>query len=173
MSGTSCDPKQTDTPQHSTALEKIAGADPSDIVGLVAYSLYKLQVREEIIQGGRNRGALKNPSAYQVSFFRNTAEQMVAGFAANAIDEAKPEIQRSAIMDRLEATEVQIIQHVSNSTGMLRSVSISFLGWCVTVVIMLAVVLLGVFPSLEKRLEGMINRSNDAPTIIAPVAPRP
>lgn len=148
---------------YSTALDKIAGSNPDDIVGLVAYTLYKQNVREETIQGARNISTLNNPTDYQVAFYRRAAEQVVATYAAHAIDEARAEIQRSALLDRFEASEAEIMQHVTNSTGTLRSVWTNFLGWCVTIVITLVVFLLGLLPGMEDRLEKMLIEQNAAP----------
>ncbi|WP_185804837.1 hypothetical protein [Pontivivens nitratireducens] len=135
---------------YSTAFEKMTKSDHNDLIGLVAYARYKQMVRDEVLQGQRAAGTPKNPSDQVVDFYRSAARQELQSFAASAIDEATEEIQHSALLDRIETATSEIQRHISDSTGTLRAVWTNFLGWAVTLVITLLVLLISQQPSLPQ-----------------------
>ncbi len=119
---------------YSRAFENLV-AEPNDVVGLLAYALYKQHVREEFSQGIHTEGRLRNPTQTTIDMFRSSAESRLNQFAADAIDEARDEIQQSAILNTLESSVSEISQHISRSTGSVRAIWTNFIAWLLTIAV--------------------------------------
>lgn len=130
--------------------------NPDDVIGLVAYALYKKMIREDVIEGVRIAGKAKNPSDATVEFYRNSAQQVLQTFAANAIDEAAPEIQQSALLDRVETMGSELQQHITKSTGTGRAIWTNIVGWAVTIAFTVLALIAVRLPDVAEEINGII-----------------
>lgn len=142
--------------KHSMALTWFAGEDSRNLVGLVAYALYKQNLREEIKSGARNPNALNIPTGPQLDFFKSAAEQRLAEFASQAIDEARLEIQESAVLEQIKTGQAELEQHITDSTGFGRAIVTNVAGWLITIGISVLVFLFTLLPGINERIERML-----------------
>jgi hypothetical protein len=124
---------------YSRAFENMV-EDPDDLIGLLAYALYKQHVREEARQGAPTNGEMRNPSPISVGMFRGSAEQLLNAFAANAIDEAKPDILNSAVVAAVGEAAQSLSRHIDERTGVGTAILTNLVAWFATVVITIIVV---------------------------------
>lgn len=161
---------------HSRAFENLVSG-PDDIIGLLAYALYKQHVREEAIGGAPTNGALRNPSAISVGMFRGSAEQLLNSFASNAIDEAKPDILNSAVMGAVAEVGNGLERHIDKRTGFWTAVVTNLLAWVltvsITVVLLVGLSITRVGDRLMERFTNALIQSQDASTIPPDGQPRP
>lgn len=79
-------------PEHSKAFERLV-QEPDDIVGLLAYALYKRTINERKAAG---HGVLspkdRDPQGHEISLHRNQAEDYLRTFAQTAIEGEKSTI---------------------------------------------------------------------------------
>jgi hypothetical protein len=103
------EPERTD---HNRAFEQLVSGE-DDLIGLIAYSLYKKDKREFYLGWMEQHGA--PPQADHVRAFtatvltlgqqlryRTAARDMIDAFAKTVSDAEKPLIEKSAVTDRLE-----------------------------------------------------------------------
>lgn len=134
----------------------MTGDNPEDIVGLLAYALFKKTVREEVRDGQRAAGAPKNPTPGTVKLYRDAAEQQLQTFAAGAIDEATPEVRQSAMLDRLETMGSELQRHVTAATGTGRAIWTNFLGWALTLAFSVLILVSLRIPEVAEFLSRLI-----------------
>lgn len=149
-------PEKAEEFPYSTAFDRMTWGNPDDVVGLVAYALYKKMIREEVLEGIRPAGKAKNPSKATVEFYRSAAQQVLQTFAANAIDEAIPEIQQSALFDRFETMGADLRRHISDSTSPGRAIWTSIVGWIITIALTFLAILILRFPDLTSVLDEVL-----------------
>lgn len=154
--------------KHSMALTWFAGEDSRNLVGLVAYALYKQNVREEIKSGARSPEALNVPTGPQLDFFKSAAEQRLAEFASQAIDEARAEIQESAVLEQIKTGQAELEQHVTDSTGFGRAIVTNVAGWLITIGISVLVFVSTLLPSINEKIEQILLPASPPPVESAP-----
>ena len=121
-------------------------------MGLVAYALFKQAIREEAASGAALGGDSRNPSATTVKTYRAAAEQLLTGIVANAIDEATPDIQQSAVLAAIEGATGHIKAHVTDRTGFGSALLTNIIAWVLTLAIATLVLLLAARPSVEQTV---------------------
>jgi hypothetical protein len=115
---------QSDPPrQYSEIYEKLVKNDDQDLVGMVAYALYKQSKREWLMQYEQSHGATPSPeeervfvSAYtrhELDRLREQAKSMLSAYANYVIDQAAPEIRERAqeeyLINRVDTTLGRIV----------------------------------------------------------------
>jgi hypothetical protein len=98
--------------EHNRAYEQLVSND-EDLIGLIAYALYKKDKRDFFLGWREQHGA--QPSADHVKAFtatvltlgqqlryRTAARDMIDAYAKTVSDAEKPLIEKSAVADRLE-----------------------------------------------------------------------
>ena len=83
------------TPSYSRAFETLV-REPEDIVGLLAYSLFKASIRERVRGGQEVPRHLRNPTAAETDAYRGQAERILERYAEGVIAEAEPGITAAA-----------------------------------------------------------------------------
>ncbi len=152
---------------------------PDDIVGLLAYALLKQSLREEAAKGVLVKSAFRDPGAHTVSLYRGSAERMLNAFATSAIDEARPEIQKSAALNKIATAESNIVNHVTNRTGTGAAIAINLAAWLISLaiagIILGAAAVSGVADAMLDRIDSAAERAvgNSAaqPTRPSPAQP--
>ena len=111
------------------------------MVGLLGYALYKQSIREDRSRGRPVDGSTRDPSPTTVSVFRHSADRILQEFAASAIEEARPDFERSSLASKIDAMESRITSHVDRRTSGLAAILQSVAAWFVTVILTIALLL--------------------------------
>lgn len=139
-------------PSFSRAFDRIV-QDADDVVGLLAYALYKEAVREEVIQGASPNPADRNPPNAVVKIYREAAEQRLSVVINGGIAQATPDIEAAAIGNVVKASEILITtkldgvttrleDHVNKRTGFLSSITTNLIAWLLSLAITIIILLL-------------------------------
>jgi hypothetical protein len=150
--------------QYSRAFDNIV-QDEEDVVGLLAYALYKRAIREDAQQGQRSNGDTRNPSRTVVETYRQAAERTLSGVIAGSLEAARPELQISAASDAIENAEVRIIGHVSSRTSFGQALLTNIVAWGFTLFVTVLILMVSRGPGPEETL------SSAATKILGPEAP--
>jgi hypothetical protein len=132
---------------HSRAFQNIVQGD-DDVIGLIAYGLYKRAIREDAALGNRVPGDRRNPSLTTVNVHRSAAEQLLVGVIERAIEQATPDIEHSALRTALSTTSTEIKQHVTARTVFGPALLTNFLAWIVTLAATVLIVWLATKPDI-------------------------
>lgn len=104
-------PVRGQSPDYNTVFEQLVGeADPADrqLIGLVAYGLYKISKREWVVTyreqngGGKpsedeRRGHAMGQTQTILDGYRSQANEIVAGYANSILEAERPRILREAL----------------------------------------------------------------------------
>lgn len=157
---------------HSKAFENLVDG-PDDVVGLLAYALLKQTVAENARRGYPSEAALRDPGERAVELYRSSATQMLSAFATSIVDDAREELQESAVLERLEETEDRINSHIDRATGFGWSLWTNFVGWLlsvgVTLLVILGLAVTGLGDAFLDRLERALTEPG-RPAAVAPPA---
>ena len=143
---------QTASP-YSRAFENIV-LGSEDIVGLLAYALYKEAVREEARQGGTVDGTTRNPPPATVNAFRMAAEQRLTEVVKRGIEEATPDIQQNAFTAAVAGLESELKSHVTQRTSFGTALFTNIIAWLTTLAIAAIIIFLLNRPSAEQSVAG-------------------
>lgn len=138
-------------PQYSRAFDNFV-LDQDDVVGLLAYALYKRAIREEAQAGQRSNGDTRNPSRTVVETYRQAAERTLSGVIDSSLEAARPELQISAASDAIERAEVRILSHVSRKTSFGQALLTNIVAWGFTLFVTVMILLATRGPSAEETL---------------------
>jgi hypothetical protein len=128
----------------------------------VAYALFKQAIREEAVSGAPAATETRNPSATTIKTYRAAAEQLLTSVVGRAIDEATPEIQRSAILTAIEGAQAQLEAHVTKRTGFGSALSTNLVAWILTLAIASLILFLAARPSVEQTMAKAIDKHGAA-----------
>lgn len=145
--------------EHNRAYEQLVSAD-DDLIGLIAYSLYKKDKRDFYIGWIEQHGSMPQPEhvrAFSATVltlgqqlrYRTAARDMIDAYAKTVADAEKPLIEKSAVTERFE----DAARRVEESTRWYRQLPAGIFAG-----IVLAVVLVGVVAALGYADIGPIAR---------------
>jgi hypothetical protein len=139
---------------YSRAFENFVATEgeEDDVVGLVAYALFKQAIREEASSGSSSGGDVRNPSATTVRTYRAAAEQLLTGVVDRALDAATPGMQQSALLSAFDGAAGQIKSHITERTGFGPALMTNLVAWVVTLAIATFVLTLAARPSVEQTV---------------------
>jgi len=123
---------------YSKAFETLVSEPDEDIVGLLAYSLFKASIRERAQAGQDVRGPLRNPTKTEAAAYRGQAERILETYAAQAIEDARPGIVATA----QSAAKTEIIAEIRRRTGWWPTIVAGMVVWVVTIILTVGVVLI-------------------------------
>ncbi|BCH62643.1 hypothetical protein RvVAT039_pl12130 (plasmid) [Agrobacterium vitis] len=156
MTPASSSSAEADGKVYSKAFENMVNG-PDDVVGLLAYALYKQTIAEDALQGQHPTSAQRNPGVVAVALYRSSAEQKLSAFASSVLEDAREGIQQSAIIDKLQEVEGRVKSHVSSKTSFGMALFTNVIGWLLTLAITVLVILVaaasGVGDSFLSRFE--------------------
>ncbi len=124
------------TSSYSLAFETFV-REPEDIVGLLAYSLFKASIRERVRGGQEVPRHLRNPTAAETDAYPGQAERILERYAEGVIAEAEPGITTAA---RGTAKD-EIIAEVRSRTRAWPAIGYGVVAWFISIVITVVVVL--------------------------------
>jgi len=136
---------------YSRAFDNIV-QDEEDVVGLLAYALYKRAIREDAQQGQRSSGDTRNPSRTVVETYRQAAERTLSQVIAGSLEAARPELQISAASDAVENAEIRIISHVNSRTSFGQALLTNIVAWGFTLFVTVLILTAARGPGPEQVL---------------------
>lgn len=167
--------------RFSTLFQRlVTGSD--DLVGMVAYGIYKQEKRDWIIrfrQQHQKRPTDSEVEAFNDHYsdaalqrFRSEAESMMLDFAEVIVDSRAPEIKKRARVEGFEKVETAITaaaadvkQHVDKQTNPAWSVFWNVVAWVFTLAITIAAAGALLLPNIVDRLaERLVTKEVPAAT---------
>jgi hypothetical protein len=150
---------QPQVEMHSRAFERLV-KDDRDVVGLLAYALFKQSVWEQAQDGPPWARADRNLTPALVSAFRNDAERRITQVVASGIAAATPDIERTAQIAAIEASKESysaaltsarsdILTQINRRTSVWPAFGINLLAWVVTLALTVLIILASNGPSLQ------------------------
>ena len=136
---------------YNSIFERIA-IDDNDVVGLVAYGLYKSAKRDWILKHRERNG--RRPDGQQLAYyhdafvdtdidrFRIDAKNRLIGFAEVIVDARTPEIEARVRSEGIEAAKAAIILEIGSRTKFWDQVKASCVAWLISIFITAAIVAL-------------------------------
>jgi hypothetical protein len=143
---------------YSRAFDNIV-QDEDDVVGLLAYALYKRAIREDAQTGQHSSGDTRNPSRTVVETYRQAAERTLSEVIGAALDGARPELQSSAALDAIESARATLSEHVTRRTGFSHAIITNVLAWALTLVLTVLILLAFNRPSPVETLKAAGDRA--------------
>lgn len=125
---------------YSKAFESLVEGD-DDLVGLLAYALYKKNIREAMAGGQSvHRAGDRSPTATEIIAYRGAAERHLQVFASSAIEQAKPELVGSALRTAIDTASHDLRSVIEARTSIRSAVLASVVGWLLSIAITVLVV---------------------------------
>lgn len=143
---------------YSRAFDNIV-QDEDDVVGLLAYALYKRAIREEAQSGQRSNGDTRNPSRTVVQTYRQAAERTLSEVIENALQAARPELQASAALDAIETSRAGLSEHITRRTGIGQAILVNIVAWALTLVLTVLILFLASRPDLGEILTKSVEKA--------------
>lgn len=125
---------------YSRAFDNIV-QDEEDVVGLLAYALYKRAIREEAQTGSHTNGDTRNPSRTVVETYRQAAERTISVVINESLEAARPELQASASLDAIESARANLSEHMTRRTGFGQAIFTNIIAWALTLVLTVLILL--------------------------------
>jgi len=132
---------------HSRAFENLVTNGEGDIVGLLAYALFKQSIREAAIAGNLSPAIQRNPSHTAVKVHRDAAEQMLSALVDTALEAARPELAESALRKAVEdsrntilTTAAEINAHTDQRTQFWTAVLAGGVSWVVSLILTIIII---------------------------------
>jgi hypothetical protein len=169
--------RKADKP-YSQAFEtfvKPEAEDEDDVIGLLAYALYKQAIREDAIAGNAMPGERRTPSDTTVQAYRGAARQLLTGVIDQAIADSTAAIQESALRDSVHAAEANIKAHLDTRTNWKAAVGTNLIAWLISLAIVFLVLVLFRAPEVTDLLVDAVNPKTEAeqlePPAVSPADP--
>lgn len=129
-------------PEHSKAFERLV-EEPDDIVGLLAYALYKRTLNERKAAGhGVMLAKDRAPQAHEISLYRDQAENYLRAFAQTAIEGEKASLWVETVKTfsdhvdfGIEAARRRIESTVRRGTSVWLGVTVGIVAWLISLAI--------------------------------------
>lgn len=140
---------------YSRAFEVFVSSEPDqdDVVGLLAYALYKKAVREAVIGGRRQVPAPhRTPSPTEREAYRGAAERLLQRVAQASVDAARPEILQAGFDAQIARAESEIKELVRSRTRVGAAIGTNLVAWIITLAVTVLVVNAFYLPNWQERL---------------------
>ncbi|HYD67615.1 hypothetical protein [Azospirillum sp.] len=141
---------ETQAGVYNTVFERLVRS-PDDVVGLVAYGIYKQGKRDWLARYRRKHGRAPDDRALEayhdhisdtdLERLRNDAERMMLAFAEVIVEDRAPEIQRQAQIRNLTDIEDRILKRIDERTRFSDSLKANLTAWLISLVVIITVVL--------------------------------
>jgi hypothetical protein len=156
--------------KYSRAFETLV-EDPNDLVGLVAYALYKQTVREAAATGRLTvQPRHRFPTPTERSAYRGNAERRLQSFAAVATQQATPEIMAKGIGSAVEAAKVELLQALERRTSFVNAILSNLVAWIITLAVTVLLIVTIYLPNWQADLLERIKAAQTPSAISTPPA---
>lgn len=128
-------------PAFSTAFDRLVGDHDTeiDIVGLLAYALYKRDKRElavsKAVDDQMLRQHYKTLTSGLQSQYRDSALRLLEDYSNAVVSRAEPEIMAGARIAQIESAKADIVSEVKSSTAAWKSIVWNVIAWLVSLAI--------------------------------------
>lgn len=126
--------------------------DEDDVIGLLAYALYKQSVREDAIAGNATPAERRTPSETTIQAYRGAASQLLTGVIDRAIEDSTAAIQESALRDAVSASEASVKAHINAKTSWKTALGTNLAAWLISLAIVFLVLVLARAPEVTDLL---------------------
>lgn len=168
-------PASADPPSFSRAFETFVVPEPEqrdDVVGLLAYALYKRAVREGHLGGHPPiPSAQRIPIPTQVEAYRGAAERLIQGLAKAAVEEATPEIMQGGFVVAVENSKAELEQVIRGRTRFWSSVLTNLLAWVITLAVTVVIVTAFYLPNWQSDLVERLRAATSGAVTAPPLTP--
>ena len=148
--------------KYSTAFEKLAG-DGNDLIGLVAYALYKRHKRAWIIEANPGDRAIQDHHHQIVDPYikslRDTAHALLAKYGDERVEEAKPHLmtagydyQVQGLSNQIEESQQKILKKMKSQTNPWHTFLPGLAVWFVGVIVSVVLVVSNIIPPMVSYL---------------------
>ena len=145
--------------QYSRAFDTLV-EDPDDLVGLLAYALYKQTVRESVASGRTPLPpAQRHPAPTERAAYRGDAERRLQNFAAAATEEATPEIIARGVGIAIDAARIELTDTINRRTSFWTAIGINLAAWIITLAITVLLLLAVYLPNWQAASWSMSRQS--------------
>jgi hypothetical protein len=155
---------------HSRAFETFVRTQ-DDLIGLIAYALYKQNLREVAISGRPlPLAAARVPTPTEVSAYRGDAERKLQTFAANAVDMATPDIVERGVGTAIDAATLQLTEVINRRTSARVAIATNIAAWVITLAITVLLLVTVYLPDWQADLIEHLKdvQRQPAPGVAAP-----
>ncbi len=155
------------TPTYSRAFERLVN-DNEDLVGLLAYAIYKQSVRENALAGQSTTNSQeRNLPPAMVGALRQAAEMRLTEAVSLGIQQAIPDIQNAAIIGSINANQTATItapaeerenikSHITNRTGFVGAFFVNISAWAAALVVTVLILIYSGSPPLEDAVKNQV-----------------
>ncbi len=165
------DPPDTADPQYSRAFETFVD-DPNDLVGLVAYALYKQTIREAAVSGRPMLQARHGfATATERAAYRGDAERRLQAFASDVTDQATPGIVARGVGLAVEAAKIELLQALNRRTSFWSAIVSNLVAWVITLAVTVLLLASIYLPNWQADLIAQIRAAQSPPATLAPAPP--
>lgn len=131
------------SPRHSEAFETFV-ANEDDIVGLIAYALYKQNIHETAKSGRFVQQPIhRSPGSTERSAYRGAAEAKITAIIQSGIEQERPEILGAELKNELGLLKGELIEKIESASSPVTALVISVFGWLITLGITFLVAVAG------------------------------
>lgn len=122
----------------SQAFERFVNSEDSagDVIGLMAYALFKQSVREDALSGNASPASRRAPTKTTVQAYRHAAKQQLSSYVDQAIENRIPTPQESAMVDRINTLESDLKAHIDRRTSWAGAVTANLVAWLLSLAIL-------------------------------------
>jgi hypothetical protein len=154
---------------YSRAFETLVEG-PTDLVGLVAYALYKQAIREAGMGGRPMMPPLHRfPIPTERSAYRGDAERRLQAFAALATEQATPGIITKGVELTVEAARIELIEALNRRTSFTAAILSNLAAWVITLAVTVLLLVTIYLPNWQADLIAGIRAAQTPPLGIAPL----
>lgn len=126
--------EQNSTQDYSKAFEVFAESDIADeLVGLVAYALYKKQIRERVQRGDVVASAQRNPTKSEQQIYISAAEDALDKFAVSIIDNARDQIVHENTQAEIYQVKMEVIESIETRTSLRTAIGANLVAWLISI----------------------------------------
>ena len=159
---------ETDRPEHNRAYEALVSGD-DDVIGLVAYSIYKRDKRDFLVHWREQHGVPPNPEQVQAFVttvltsgqqqrYRIAARTILDAFADASVAAARPEIVNQAVTDRVETAA----RTIEDAGVWYRQIPAGIISALIYTILLIAILFVLRYAGVD--LESIFNQIGRAPT---------
>jgi hypothetical protein len=140
-------------PSHSRAFETFVDDDPEDLVGLLAYGLYKQNLREAAMRGSPVPPSVhRHPTTTELNAYRGDAERRLQRFADAAIAQATPEIVQDGVGNAVEHAVIELTDVINTKTSLKAAIFANVIAWVITLAVTIIIVTAFYLPNWQADL---------------------
>tara|TARA_B100000965_G_scaffold403157_1_gene430649 strand:+ start:4352 stop:4885 length:534 start_codon:yes stop_codon:yes gene_type:complete len=155
---------------HSRTFERLVESS-DDLVGLIAYAIYKQALREAAQRGDSVRPKIdRNPTDTERTAYRDAAQKMLERFGTSVINEAREDFMAdslAAIDQRVSdiasyvkaaasENEAKVVATVRHRTSFGMAIMVNIAGWFATLAITALIVFAVAAPGLREALRHVL-----------------